>query len=486
MFSLRSLSHGFKKIFRNKELLHSLQPNVRTKSSKTFGQPTSFTRPHILRPGELTPKINADEYRARRNNVAELMQEGDLLITTSAAVKYMCGAAFYEYHQDPNFYYLTGCLEPESVLLLLKEKDTFEDYKIALFLPPKNSYEEKWEGFRTGVENGKILFHIENIQENWEAPFVIEEFGNRCKRVFYNTQRGYPFNDPVASSPDVVRDKIRELKSKKPFRSANELLHPLRTIKSESEISCLQRAASVSGNAYKEVMRKEFPGESQLAAELEYRFKIGGCQRSAYVPVVAGGRNGLTIHYTANDDTFQQNDMVLVDAGGEYGGYVTDISRTWPTGRGFTPVQRDLYQAVLNVQKKCIELCTTSTGLSLARIHYESAILLKEELKQIGIYGSKSEIEDVLYPHSIGHEIGLEIHDCFTNNSFSPLKKNQIVTIEPGIYVPMNNRWPKWAQGIAIRIEDSVVVGEEESLVLTKDTPKEVKEIQSLREEITL
>jgi intermediate cleaving peptidase 55 len=190
--------------------------------------------------------------------------------------------------------------------------------------------------------------------------------------------------------------------------------------------------------------------------------------------------HALTLHYTRNDDVLRDGDLVLVDAGGRYGGYCADISRTWPVNGKFTGPQRDLYQAVLNVNKACIELCTESSGYSLSDLHAKSEELLYSELTNAGLKLTRHQLRE-LYPHYIGHHLGLDVHDL-NSSKLDPLKSNQVVTIEPGVYVPDTPKWPSHYRGIGIRIEDNVVIGPESYENLTIDALKEIEDIEACRD----
>jgi len=206
-----------------------------------------------------------------------------------------------------------------------------------------------------------------------------------------------------------------------------------------------------------------------------------GCDTTAFVPVVAGGPNALSIHYTRNDDVLRDGQLVLVDGGGEYGGYISDITRTWPVTGKFNDPQRDLYTAVLNVHRQCISLCRENAGLSLDRLHQTAEDSLSDQLKQLGFEISSHEMR-ALFPHHLGHYIGLDVHDCAGYPRNVSLRAGHCITIEPGIYVPNDERWPEKFRGIGIRIEDSVCVGDEHPIVLSPEAVKEIEDIEALRE----
>lgn len=271
--------------------------------------------------------------------------------------------------------------------------------------------------------------------------------------------------------------KMIENSKVKPLR---DIINKLRIFKSEAEIKNMRHAGKISGRAFTNVMQRQFNKEKDLGTHIDFEFKAGGCDGPAYVPVIAGGKNALSIHYVRNDDILHDGQMVLVDAGGEYGGYITDITRTWPVSGKFSPAQRDLYEAILRVQRSSISLCRESAGMSLDKIHDITENGLKSALQTLGFDMSGNAI-NVLFPHHVGHYIGLDVHDCPGYPRTDGLKAGQCVTIEPGIYVPDDERWPEHFRGIGIRIEDSICVQEDSPLVLTTEAVKEVVDIEALR-----
>lgn len=258
------------------------------------------------------------------------------------------------------------------------------------------------------------------------------------------------------------------------------LMNELRVNKSQAEIACMRKAGSVSGLVFTKAMAHgQFRSEKDLWTTMAHDFKMHGLDGEAYVPVVAGGQNALSIHYVRNDCLLHANDMVLVDAGGEYGGYITDITRTWPVSGKFSPAQRDLYNMILKVQRSCVSMCREDADTSLDKLHRIAENGLLDGLKGLGFNMSGDTIEK-LFPHHLGHYVGLDVHDAPGYPRTGRLKAGQCITIEPGIYVPDDERWPEHFRGIGIRIEDSVCIAEREADVLTKEAVKEVDEIERL------
>lgn len=269
--------------------------------------------------------------------------------------------------------------------------------------------------------------------------------------------------------------------SKASVRPLRPLLNELRLIKSEAEITNMRRAGQHSGRAITDAMRQSFTSEKDLDSFLDYWFKQDLCDGPAYVPVVAGGINANTIHYVSNDMLLKPDDLVLVDAGASYGGYVTDITRTWPVSGKFSPAQKDLYNLLLAVQRSCVALCRTSASLSLDKLHTIACNSLAAGLRDLGFNMDSKDAISTIFPHHVGHYLGLDVHDSPGMSRSRLMEKSMVVTVEPGIYVPDDERWPKWARGIGMRIEDSVVVDEESPYVLTTEAVKEVVDIEALK-----
>ncbi|CAJ0649142.1 3670_t:CDS:2, partial [Entrophospora sp. SA101] len=202
--------------------------------------------------------------------------------------------------------------------------------------------------------------------------------------------------------------------------------------------------------------------EHDLYAKIDFECRIRGAQFLAYVPVVACGINALTMHYVRNDMPLRDGELVLMDAGGEYYGYASDITRTWPVNGRFTQPQKELYEAVL-------KLCTEEQNISLNGIHEYSVKMMKEELSPLGFDLVEGDVDRVLYPHHVGHYLGLDVHDTHDIDRSKILRKGM-----PGIYVPRNKAYPEQYHGMGIRIEDNVLVGESDPIVLSSSAPKEI------------
>ncbi|KAK5113225.1 hypothetical protein LTR62_003561 [Meristemomyces frigidus] len=446
-----------------------------------FGQPLHETHPHLIEAGHLTPGISALEYHHRRAALAKKLPKDSIAILAASDLKYRSGAVFYEFHQDPNFFYLTGFSEPESIAVI--EKGTSDvEYTFHLFVRPKDEKAELWDGARSGVQAAQDVFNADEAGSIDEASRKVSDIIGSAKMVYsdigYGSRKSTFQRFVSGSNPKV--DGLAKMLQTANVRPLRPLLNELRVDKSEAELNCMRRAGAVSGAVITEAMKTGYRTEKQLWADLACGFRTQGLDGEAYVPVIAGGQNALSIHYVRNDQQLQDGDIVLVDAGGEYGGYITDITRTWPVSGKYTAAQRDMYEMILQVQKSCISLCREDALMSLDRLHRVAEDGLRSGLKDLG-FETRGNALEVLFPHHVGHFIGLDVHDAPGHPRTDPLKENQCITIEPGIYVPDNDRWPEHFRGLGIRIEDSVRIGKEQVEVLTSAAVKDVQEIEALR-----
>ncbi|KAI9803584.1 MAG: hypothetical protein M1825_001927 [Sarcosagium campestre] len=273
-------------------------PSSRTYATATvsaadlkFGQPLNETHPHLIRAGEITPGISAQEYANRRSKLAAKLPRGAIAIIAASDIKYRSGAAFYEFHQASNFFYFTGFNEPDAVAIIERTGD-LEEHVFHLFLRPKDPRAELWDGARSGIQAALDVFNADEAQDISDLRTALPSIVSKADEVFIDLPPAAMPKSTFASlfsTPSPRLQGVAALLEKckqKPFQAiANEL----RVLKSDAEISNMRHAGKVSGRAFTDAMRQKFALEKDLAAYLDYHFKIGGCDASAYVPVVAGG-----------------------------------------------------------------------------------------------------------------------------------------------------------------------------------------------------
>ena len=248
----------------------------------------------------------------------------------------------------------------------------------------------------------------------------------------------------------------------------------------------MRKSAGMAAHAMIDCMRGSFLGVSEhnMAALFEYKCKSAGAQRMAYPPVVAGGANACTIHYSRNDRCLPGDEMVLLDGGCELYGYCSDVTRTWPIGGKFSGAQAAVYDAVLTAHRRLLD--AVRPGATLRALHHTSIRFLSEALVNLGVTHGKS-AEAIMrdqsfrtfYPHSVGHWLGMDTHDSATMSHDRPLEPGVVLTIEPGLYIPDREEFGALA-GIGVRLEDDVAVTVEGAEVLSAAVPLEMDEVAAM------
>ena len=510
---MRGLMRGLRPVSRNVERKSCLPKvrwlNINHRSNLDIpyntGQATHESREHYLPiPGNLTPGISAMEYFDRRLELSKRMPPSSLAILVGNVVQYSSGSVFYDFQQDNNLFYFTGWLEPNSVAIIEKHLDrgNDEDVLFHMLVPPKNPRAEIWEGERLGLEGAYDYFNTDNVDDIANIKSYFSKLLSRNSCIFWDDKSkgtrknskfdfssffnisNYDNNTAAVTVNDIISRSFKTVKPLEPITT------DMRSIKSQDEINVMHAAAQISSRAINKAIGKvgspsPLLTERTLGKYLDYQFVKGGCDKQAYIPVVASGPNSLIIHYTRNDDLLYKDEVVCIDAGGKLGGYCSDISRAWPnSSKGFSQPQLDIYEVVLNANKRCIDMCFESNNISLNEVHEISVNELTRGLRNLPGFESvlEHELSAQLYPHYIGHHLGLDLHDIPGVSRYKSIQAGNVLTIEPGLYIPFSTRYPEWYRGIGVRIEDDVVVGKypEEVLNLSSGCAKEVADIQSL------
>ena len=275
------------------------------------------------------------------------------VVIPSANKKYMSDKIPYDFRQNSDFYYLTGCLEPESALVMHIGGDSGDEVRSVMFMRPKDKHSELWDGVRTGPGMAPEHFGVDEAYSADELSKYLLQYLEKTPNTtlwFDRTNTEQPkISHALHSCQPLAMNKILE--------SPIPLIHRMRVFKSPAELQLMRSTCAIAAEAINQTIQASKPGDSEylLYANVDYRCRVKN-SKLAYPPVVAGGRNATTIHYIENNQLVADGDMVLMDAGCEYGGYSSDITRTWPINGEFTDAQLVLYEVTLNLQKDLIAM----------------------------------------------------------------------------------------------------------------------------------
>ena len=385
----------------------------------------------------------------------------------------------YVFAQEENFYYLTGHNEEEAGLILLPpadskaRKDDFEGPREILFLPAKNPAKEKWNGVRMSPSEPGIQVRTgsADVRPFSEMRATIERLA-KFYPAFYTI---FPYEKELGGYPHE-RETVDWLKLAAPRTNLKDIrgsIIDLRLIKGPTEIAFLRQAIDLSLDAHFAALKMMRPGlwEYQVAAKMVEVHAMGGSEAEAYAPIVGAGPNSTALHYDNLGRKIQDGDIVVMDVGAQYSGYAADITRTVPANGKFTPRQREIYEIVLGAQNAALEALKPGADMcrkgkqSLYKISYDYINSHGKDLngKPLGQY----------YIHGLGHNIGLDVHD--PGDSCNPLKPGQVVTMEPGIYIP--------EESLGVRIEDDVLITETGYELLSRRLPRTADEIEKIMAE---
>ncbi len=390
----------------------------------------------------------------------------------------------HEYRQDSDFFYLTGFDEPESVVVL-----DARERKTTFFVRPRDKDREIWDGPRAGVDGVKQEYGA-------DEAFVIAELADKLpdllqnrRRLHYRIGHDRRFDERLLAAVDRVRARSRTgVFPPTEIVDPGVILHEMRLRKSPEELEAMRAAARITREAHEGAMARARPGmrEYEVEALLLDTFRKHGSERPAYGSIVGSGPNACVLHYRKNDRRIEPGDLLLIDAGCEYGYYASDVTRTFPVGKGFSREQQAIYELVLQAQLESIAASTT--GATLDAIHARSVEVVTRGLVALGLLSGEVEklIESGAYKrffmHRTSHWLGMDVHDVgayFVEGKPRPLEAGMVLTVEPGIYVAPDEPSvaPEW-RGIGVRIEDDVLVTRSGPEVLTAGIPKTVEEVK--------
>lgn len=435
---------------------------------------------------KILPTLSAEEFASRRQQLMDMVGPDGIVIIPSATLLIRNRDAEYPFRQDSDFQYLTNFNEPEAVAVLIPERAEGE---FILFCREKDPKTERWTGRMAGLEGAQSdcqaddAFPIEDIDD------ILPGLMDRRETVHYSMGVNPTFDQQVMSWVNAMKAKVRSgAHPPHEFVSLDLLLHDMRLYKTAAEIKMMKHAAKTAVRSHERAMAICEPGlnEGQLDAEFLHEFKWNAMV-PAYTTIVGGGENACVLHYIENNQPLSDGDLVLIDAGAEYGCYASDITRTFPVNGKFTEAQRLVYQIVLDAQYAAID--AAQPGNNWNDPHEAAVRVICQGLLDLGILEGELEalIEEEAYKeyfmHKTGHWLGMDVHDVGDykiDDEWRVLEQGMVLTVEPGIYISPNPEVDKKWWNIGVRIEDDVLIKRKGNEVLTGALIKEVSDIEAL------
>ncbi len=495
--------------------------------------------------------LSAEFHKQRREAVREKMPPNSVAVFFANAERNRANDVDYIYHQDPDFYYLTGYKEPNAVLLIFSENQKVangSDDNEILYVQERDSQAEQWNGKRLGVEGTKSTLGFKTVFNGSEFSKASTDFKNFDSVLFFDFENDYRDSSDEADLFDLIADfkekanypadynadkqrlysmiqstdvensanvaqilgrylnwdeqlkndellsgfvnapdnKLRgEIKNKVALHlQANnlnsaklgEIMATLRETKTEEEMLLLRKAIEISAVGQVEVMKAMHPNmsETEIQGVHEYIYKKYGAEYEGYPSIVGGGNNGCILHYIENNKLQVGDDLVLMDLGAEYHGYTADVTRTIPANGKFSEEQKQIYDIVYEAQEAGIK--ASRVGAAFQAPGQAASRVVAEGLLRLGIIYKQEEAK-TYFPHGTSHYLGLDVHDKGTYQSFKP---NTVITVEPGIYIPEGSDCDKKWWGIAVRIEDDILITDEGPVNLSARAPRTTNAIEKM------
>ena len=429
------------------------------------------------------PDLSDSEYTSRQSVFLGQLPEDSLVLMPTNPVAYRSNDTAFPFRANSYMLYLCGWSDPEAVLMAHREG---AEWVTTLFVQPRDTKAEIWEGRRIGVEGTVSGWPVDQAHSLEDIADSVTSHLDACTSVYCISGLNSELDELISRADGV------ELADPTP------ILDDMRVLKSKEEIRLMQESANIASASHIAAMRSTFPGigEWQIQSDIEAHFTA--CKsRWSYQSIVGGGENATILHYNSNDNEISDGELVLVDAGCEVSGYASDITRTWPVSGKFSDQQREIYELVLKAQLAGIEAC--QAGSVWLSMHRATSAVLAQGLIDLGVLDCSVEeaIGDDMefngpyrnfFMHGTGHFLGLDVHDVGGGRQGDKdegpiLQPGMVVTVEPGLYFGSwrtDVKIPDRYAGIGVRIEDNVLITDDGPVVLTSNCPKTIDEIEAL------
>lgn len=400
-----------------------------------------------------------------RNKVFKRMLDNSVLILFAGHAPYKRGDEKYEFSPDRNFYYVTGIDRENQIIMFLKTESA---RSATLYIERDNGYLAKWVGANMTEDEARLESGIEEISylDKFYGDLSDTVFKNNIKHIYIDLENREW--DAAESESLKFANEFRKKYPAVDMIDAYPFFADLRMIKEPYELDLMRKAVKITTDGLEAMMKNARPGmyEYELEAYFDFVLTKNGVTDKAFKTIVASGERGTILHYSKNSCMTKDGDLVLVDCGAQYGWYCGDITRTFPVNGKYTPLQKQIYDIVLEGQRRVIE--TIKPGVKFSRLNETLKEFYFEELKNLGLVSSPEEVSKY-YFHGVSHYLGAETHDIgrYGDRTLVP---GMVLTVEPGLYIE--------EYGIGIRTEDDALVTENGCELLSDGFMKTTEEIE--------
>ena len=415
--------------------------------------------------------------RNRANLAAQLPPKSVAVFTANEPMP-RNGDEFYPFRQQSDFFYLTG-INAENAFLLIAPDYPDASLREVLFIEPYDEVKVTWQGEMLDAKQASEITGVKTVKGSDAFYSVLNDiaFSGYGDTIFLNSYEYPKYECAVETIQQRFVKRIKALYPMHNYGRTAPMLNALRMVKSEDEIAITQQACNITAEAFRRCLQTVKPDmfEYQVQAEIEYIFKRNNATGHAYAPIIAGGKNACCLHYSKNQSKLNDGDLLLFDIGCEYQNYSSDLSRTIPVNGKFSPRQKECYNAVLRVMKEITKLY--KPGHCINEINETTHRLMEQEMIKLGLFteedvkrqNPEKPLERKYLMHGMSHHIGLDVHDSI--DKFKPFASGMILTCEPGIYIR--------EEGIGIRIENDLLITDDEPINLFTGLPTEIEEIEA-------
>ena len=421
--------------------------------------------------------ISPEFFIRNRANLRALLKPNSMVILHANDIYPTNADGTMPFKQNSDLFYLTGVDQEETTLVLMPDAVDPKEREI-LFVKETSELIAIWEGEKLTKEQARAATGIDRIE--WAHSFegFLHRMVPQVEHIYLTT------NEHLRASVVVETRNARFIKdcqARYPlhrYERLAPLLHRLRITKDKEEIKFLQHACDITEAGFRRLLPfiKPGVGEWEIEAELLHEFVRRGSRGFAYAPIIGTGKNACVLHYVENDKVCQDGDMVLMDVAAEYGGWASDLTRTVPVNGRFTTRQREVYDSVLRVFHGANDILRPGN----TPMDYQKQVieLMERELVNLGLFTAKEAREQgpdkalvkKYFMHGTSHHMGLDVHDV--SPPHQPFAEGMVFTIEPGIYIR--------EEGIGVRLENDLLIGEKSNFDLMGNIPIEADEIEEL------